>query len=338
MDTPPFFCRVATFAPRGKMRTTRCDLHIHSAASHGNHGWYTRLFGCPDSYADPARLYDLCKARGMSLVTLTDHDTIDGGLTLIDRPDFFLSEEVTTRFPENGFVMHVLAWNITPDQHDEIQACRDDIYRLSEYLNRAAIAHALAHPLIGLDARLDAATFEKLLLMFPMFEGTNGLTDPRIEPELTTILERLTPEVIAALARKHGMPPNGAAPHRKALTAGSDDHGDRRAGTVYTELDGADLDPGAFLRGCTAGHGRAAGQKARLATMTACLNHARRDSDAPPPSVPARLGKRAFDLAGGLVGRLAAKHDGGGIVDAPGRGPDDGIERAVRRMGAAAKS
>ena len=85
----------------------------------------------------------------MSLVTLTDHDTIDGGLQLIDRPDFFLSEEVTTRFPENGCIMHVLAWNITRDQHDEIQARRDDIYRLSEYLNGAGIAHGLAHPLIS---------------------------------------------------------------------------------------------------------------------------------------------------------------------------------------------
>ena len=56
--------------------------------------------------------------------------------------------------------------------------------------------------------------------MFPTLEGTNGRTDRRIEPDLTTILERLTPEVIAALARKHGMTPNGAAPHRKALTAG----------------------------------------------------------------------------------------------------------------------
>ena len=259
MDSPPIACKVATFPPRGKMRTTRCDLHIHSAASLGNDEWYTRLFGWPESYAEPARQYDLCKARGMSLVTLTDHDTIDGGLTLIDRPDFFLSEEVTTRFPENGCVMHVLAWNITRDQHDEIQARRNDIYRLCEYLNGAAIAHGLAHPLISPNAGLDAATFEKVLLMFPTFEGTNGRTDRRIEPDLTTMLERLTPEVIAALARKHGIAPNGPAPHRKALTAGSDDHGDRRAATIYTEVDGADLDPAAFLRGCMAGLGRTVG-------------------------------------------------------------------------------
>ena len=65
------------------------------------------------------------KARGMSLVTLTDHDTIAGALTLCDRPDFFISEEITALFPENGCVMHVLAWNITPAQHDKIQGQAD---------------------------------------------------------------------------------------------------------------------------------------------------------------------------------------------------------------------
>jgi glycosyltransferase involved in cell wall biosynthesis len=256
---------VATFVLGGKMRTTRCDLHLHSAASVGSDGWYTRLFGWPESYADPARQYERCKARGMSLVTLTDRDTIDGGLTLLDRPDFFLSEEVTAVFPENGCVVHVLAWNITRDQHDELQARRHDIHRLSEYLDRAGIAHGLAHPLASPNAGLDAATFEKLLLMFPTFESTNGCTDRRLESDLTTMLERLTPEVIAALARKHGITAVGAAPHRKALTAGSDARGDRRSGTIYTELDGAGMDAAEFLRGCMAGHARTVGRQAHLA-------------------------------------------------------------------------
>ena len=143
-------------APRGKMRTTRCDLHLHSAASIGNDEWYTRLFGCPESYAEPARQYELCKARGMSLVTLTDHDTIDGGLTLIDRPDFFLSEEVTARSPRTAASCTSSPGTSRRDQHDEIQARRDDIYRLCEYLNGAAIAHGLAHPLLSPNWQLDA--------------------------------------------------------------------------------------------------------------------------------------------------------------------------------------
>src|SRR4029079_16405509 len=255
------------------MTETRCDLHLHSSASIGNDEWYTRFFGCPESYADPVRQYELCKSRGMSLVTLTDHDTIAGGLTLVDRPDFFLSEEVTAVFPESGCVMHVLTWNITPAQHEEIQERRRDIYRLCEYLNRAGVAHGLAHPLLSPTFDLDPGTLEKLILLFPVFEGVNGLTDRRIEPDLTALLERLTPEVIAALARKHGIAARGATPHRKALTAGSDDHVHRRCGTVFSEVAGAGLSPRQMLERCLAGEARLVGEQAHLNTMAMCVKH-----------------------------------------------------------------
>jgi glycosyltransferase involved in cell wall biosynthesis len=255
------------------MNGTRCDLHLHSSASIGNDEWYTRVFGCPESYADPLRQYELCKERGMSLVTLTDHDTIDGGLTLVDRPDFFLSEEITTVFPENGCVMHVLAWHITPGQHEEIQAHRSNIYRLCEYLNRAGIAHGLAHPLLSPNWKLDADVVEKVLLLFPTLEGINGLTDRRIEPDLGTLLDRLTPQVIAELAAKHGVAPLGRTPHQKALTAGSDDHVHRRAGLVYTEVAGAAATPVDFLARCMAGEGRLVGRQANLDAMAMCVKH-----------------------------------------------------------------
>jgi hypothetical protein len=253
--------------------STRCDLHLHSAASVGSDEWYTRFFGCPESYAEPVRQYELCKARGMSLVTLTDHDTIAGGLQLVDRPDFFLSEEITAVFPENGCVMHVLAWNITPAQHEAIQERRHDIYRLSEYLNGAGIAHGLAHPLLSPNWKLDADVLEKVLLLFPTFEGVNGLTDRRIEPDLEAILERLTPEVIAALSTKHQLAAVGAAPHRKALTGGSDDHAHRRAGSVYTEIATPALAPGAFLDRCMAGEGSPVGHQAHLDAMAMLVKH-----------------------------------------------------------------
>ena len=255
------------------MTETRCDLHLHSSASTGNDEWYTKFFGCPESYAAPVRQYELCKERGMSLVTLTDHDTIAGGLELIDRPDFFLSEEITAKFPENGCVMHVLAWDITPEQHEHIQEHRSDIYRLSEYLTREGIAHGLAHPLLSPNWCLDADTLEKLLLLFPTFEGLNGLTDARIEPDLTMLLERLTPELIARLSRKHGIAAHGTTPHRKALTAGSDDHVHRRCAAVYTAVDGAGLSTSAFLDRCLAGEGRLVGKQADLNAMALCVQH-----------------------------------------------------------------
>jgi glycosyltransferase involved in cell wall biosynthesis len=249
------------------MNATRCDLHLHSAASIGNDEWYTRLFGCPESFAEPVRQYELCKARGMTLVTLTDHDTLAGGLQLVDRPDFFLSEEITAVFPENGCIMHVLAWNITEAHHEEIQERRRDIYRLCEYLDREGIAHGLAHPLLSPNWKLDADIVEKVLLLFPTLEGVNGLTDRRIEPELAVLLDRLTPELIAKLSTKHGVAPLGATPHKKALTGGSDDHVRRRSGTVYTEVGQAGLAPATFVSRCMAGEGRIVGHQAHIDAM-----------------------------------------------------------------------
>jgi glycosyltransferase involved in cell wall biosynthesis len=254
------------------MSKTRCDLHVHSAASIGNDEWYTQVFGCPESYAEPARQYELCKARGMSLVTLTDHDTIAGALTLADRPDFFISEEVTAVFPENGCVMHVLAWNITPTQHDKIQSHRASIYDLCDYLNREKIAHGLAHPLLSPNWRLDAETFGKALLLFPTFEGINGLVDRRLEPDLFTILDRLTPAMIATLSKRYGLGACGKTPWQKALVAGSDDHVHRRCGTVYSEIEGL-VGPAEFLERCMSGDAGLVGQQAHLDTMAVCVKH-----------------------------------------------------------------
>lgn len=253
------------------MSLTRCDLHLHSNASAGNE-WYTRYFDCPESYADPVRQYELCKARGMSLVTLTDHDTIDGGLKLLDRPDFFLSEEITTAFPENDCVVHVLAWNITPAQHDHIQARRNDVYKLVEYLNGAAIAHGLAHPLMGPNWKLNAGLIEKLLVLFPTLESVNGLTDARIEPDLPALLKGLDPDRLAALARKHNLTANGSTPHVKAFTGGSDDHVHRRCATVFTEVDGAHV-PRDFLDACLAGQARVIGEQGHLDAMALSVHH-----------------------------------------------------------------
>ena len=49
---------------------------------------------CRESYNDPMDVYDRLKGRGMSMVTVTDHDSIDAAEALRGYPDFFLSEEV----------------------------------------------------------------------------------------------------------------------------------------------------------------------------------------------------------------------------------------------------
>ena len=52
-----------------------------------------------ESYSEPRAVYEAARRRGMDLVTLTDHDTIEGGLEIADLPGTFLSEEVTCALP-----------------------------------------------------------------------------------------------------------------------------------------------------------------------------------------------------------------------------------------------
>jgi glycosyltransferase involved in cell wall biosynthesis len=231
---------------------TRCDLHLHSSASVNNDEWYSKYFGCPESYATPQRQYELCKARGMTLVTLTDHDSIDGGLSLVHHKDFFLSEEVTTRVPGTDCVMHVLVWNITPDQHEQIQERKNDIFALAHWLQQQEIAHGLAHPLLSPNWKLDARILERLLTEFNTLEGVNGLVDSRIDRDLQ--------DIVASL------------PTKKAFTAGSDDHIQRRAGCAFTEVDDA-LPVVEFLAKTMAGSARTKGEYAQLDAMQLCVSN-----------------------------------------------------------------
>ena len=216
------------------MPFSACDLHLHSTASASNAEWYSREFGCPESYAPPRRQYELCKARGMTLVTLTDHDTIAGGLELHDLPNFFLSEEVSVVFPEDGCAVHILAWNITPAQHDRIQAARPSIYDVVEVLRRENIAHACAHPLFSPNSKLSVAALEKLVVLFPILELVNGLSPHQLASDLRHIAGGLDDLVLDQLALRHGISRGGSG--RPRMVAGSDAHTERHCAACFTKV------------------------------------------------------------------------------------------------------
>src|ERR687898_67604 len=83
-------------------RTTTVDMHCHSAASELSKLGIQRALGLPECGTPPEEVYELAKCRGMDFVTITDHDTIDGCLEIADRPDVFISEELTTWFRGRG--------------------------------------------------------------------------------------------------------------------------------------------------------------------------------------------------------------------------------------------
>ena len=133
-----FAGKIASMTTKSETKTaTRADLHCHSTASQVSKLGVQRALGLPECATPPEEVYALAKRRGMDFVTITDHDTIDGVLEIADRPDVFVSEELTARFRGEPQAVHVLCFGITPDDHEWLQAHAGDVEVVAELPARA---------------------------------------------------------------------------------------------------------------------------------------------------------------------------------------------------------
>ena len=125
----------------------KVDMHVHSKFSNHPSEWFLQKLGTAESYTEPEYIYQKAKERGMNFVTLTDHNTIDGGLILKETHpnDFFISNEATAYFPDERCKIHVLTYNITENQFKEIDKVRENVYEFRDYLKANNIAYSIAH-------------------------------------------------------------------------------------------------------------------------------------------------------------------------------------------------
>ena len=210
----------------------RVDLHIHSRFSKESDLWLLRQAGIGESNTDPETAYEHAKSRGMTYVTLTDHNTIEGGLRLVGHKDFFLSEEVTTYFPDEDVKLHTLALGITEEQHREIQGLRRNLYDLIAYFKQQGILYSLSHPLTRLGGELTPGHVERLMLLFPIWEVHNGSTLESENLLSRQLAESCTPEKLKILEERHDLV---AVPRERiTYTAGSDDHAGFDIASAYT--------------------------------------------------------------------------------------------------------
>src|SRR6201999_2332913 len=66
---------------------SRCDMHVHSTASELSKLGIQRSLSLPECATEPWEVYELAKQQGMDFVTITDHDTIAGALSISHLPD-----------------------------------------------------------------------------------------------------------------------------------------------------------------------------------------------------------------------------------------------------------
>jgi glycosyltransferase involved in cell wall biosynthesis len=289
-------------AGSGPGEVSRVDLHIHSRYSVRPATWFLQKIGSPESYADPNEVYALAKAHGMDFVTITDHDSIEGALVIAHHEDAFVSEEITTTFPEDRCKVHILMWDITEEQHREAHRLSPNIFELQKYLKAEGIHHAVAHALYSINRRLTAGHFERLLLMFKVFEVRNGYRDRLSNEVLTEILASLTPGKIEELASRYGIEPEMEEPWKKHTTGGSDDHSCTFIGRTHTKTPRA-ATISEFLEHVSGGRGEAGGehgsaQKFAYNTYKVSylyhLSQSKEDGKQPNPLVEAAL-KTVFE-------------------------------------------
>jgi hypothetical protein len=241
----------------------KVDFHLHSHASNVTTYYAANAFAIPESYSDPLKLYPLLKKRGMSLVTLTDHNSVDGVKEMLDAgfSDVFMSAEMTTTFPEDGCNIHVTAANITEAQFAELNRLRGNIYDMVAYLDEQIalesstgkgnkIAYFMTHPLMstqnrpyGREGSLTLQHLEKALLLSDAFEIQNGARTKALNDLTRNMLSALDAATIERLANKHDLPPKGATPWRKGIVGGSDDHAGINPGHTWTEFNFQGLRP-----------------------------------------------------------------------------------------------
>ena len=216
------------------------DMHVHSEASRRPSEWFLKKVGASECYTDIDTLYNQAKGCGMDFVTVTDHNTIEQGCRLVEThpEDTFLSVEVTTYFPENNCKIHVLVYDITPEQFEGIEMVRHDIYQFRQFIKDNQLAYSVAHGFYNINKRLTMEILEKLILLFDVFEGINGARNRYYNEAWQRVLLSLDPDKIERLHRKYRIAPISNDPWIKGITGGSDDHAGLFIGQTATRADG----------------------------------------------------------------------------------------------------
>ncbi|HEX8410881.1 MAG TPA: PHP domain-containing protein [Thermoanaerobaculia bacterium] len=231
----------------------RADLHCHSRYSIFK---YFRRANTRDCYNAPEDVYRIAKERGMSYVTLTDHDSIDGALYLLnkypDMKDFFIGEEVETYFPETGQRIHVGVWGLNEAQHREIQRLRPNIRELVPYMKSERLIFGINHLFQNYRMKNVAGRYiSELLDMFNVVEVLNGA--------MASVHNKMVQQLVEHVREHHGK--------HVSMVGGSDAHTLKHVAKVHTVGRGDTVEE--FLENVRAGHCFAWGSEMRFRELVA---------------------------------------------------------------------
>lgn len=223
------------------MPILRADLHVHTC--HSKVSGTLPFLGSRDCYSPPSRVYEVAKSRGMDLVAITDHDSIDGALELLSRhpdaDDVIVGEEVSCWLPDSRVEVHFGVYGMTESLHRDLQPLRRNAFEVAGRLRQANVLFSLNHLLHFYRGQLPFDSYLRLLAEVPALEVRNGT----MLPDHNALVEAIAV--------------NGFQGRRFSMVAGSDAHTLRRIGRTWTEAPGRTREE--FLANVRQGLSRAAG-------------------------------------------------------------------------------
>ena len=203
----------------------KADLHVHSYHSgYARHFQWLRAREC---YSTPDEIHRVARARGMDLVCITDHDSVDGCNEFLDRhpdaEDFVAGEEISCFVPDApGLRVHLGALGMTDALHREAQRLRGNVFDTAKFLRQQGVFCAVNHLFMLFDDQMAVESYVRQALAWaPGLETRNGA----MLAEHNAFIAEL-----ASSLRATGAPP--------VAVGGSDAHLLRYVGTTYTEAPG----------------------------------------------------------------------------------------------------
>ncbi len=193
----------------------RCDLHVHSRRS-GRCSALMLRYLIDECYSEPLEVYEKARERGMDLVTLSDHDVIDGALEIAHLPGTFVSEEVTLVLAGHR-QLHLGVFDIDETQHARLQVLRHDPEALLAYLAEQRIPVCVNHPFAALAGRRETADLRFAFDRLRLVESRNG----------------------AMPAEQNALADRAARAAGRAVVGGSDAHAIQFVARTFTVVPGA---------------------------------------------------------------------------------------------------
>jgi predicted metal-dependent phosphoesterase TrpH len=228
----------------------RGDLHVHTV--HSARAGTLRFLRSRDCYSKPLEVYRRAKERGMDLVAITDHDSIDGALELMrrlpDSDDVIVGEEVSCW--HGSIEVHLGVYGMTESLHRDIQPLRANAFDVIACLRGQDVFFSLNHLLHFYRGQAPLQDYLRLLDEVPALEVRNGAMLPAHNLLIEHIASRWT---------------SGNGRSRLGMIGGSDAHTLRRIGTTWTEAPGRNREE--FLENLKRGRSQAGGAHGGAATV-----------------------------------------------------------------------